>query len=380
MADYVRIFDTTLRDGEEAPGFGLTPAQKVALAHQLARLGLDVVEAGFPAASEDEFAAVQQVAHEVRGTLVAALAPPFEAEIDRVWDAIKHAEQARIHTFLPAAVVHQRSPLDRERAIARARTIVARARNLTDEVEFSPIDATRADWDYVCELFQAVIDVGATTVNIPDTCGLAEPDELAAMVVYVRDHVSNISRATISVHCHNDLGLAVANSLAAIKAGARQVHCCINGIGERAGNAALEEVVMALSVRHDRHDVEHHVNLDQLLPTSAMLQQFTGVSVQPNKAVVGQNAFARDKNGLHGAAMLDDARTYSLHAGRDALRRRLEDLGLLLNQDELNHAFAGYVSLTDYKREVTDEDLVQIAQSGRRAADGVFDAIGHVYR
>jgi 2-isopropylmalate synthase len=380
MAEYVTIFDTTLRDGEEAPGFGLAPDQKLAIAHQLARLGVDVVEAGFPAASEEEFATVQRIAREVRGPVIAALGPPLEAEIDRVWEAIKDAERPRLHTFLTAADVHQQGALQRERAKARAVAMVARARNLTDQVEFSPIDATRSDWAYVSELFESVIDVGATTVNIPDTCGFVQPDELAAMVAYIREHVANIERATLSVHCHNDLGLAVANSLAAVKAGARQVHCCVNGIGERAGNAALEELVMALSVRRDQHGVEHGVNLDQLLPTSAMLQQFTGVTVQPNKAVVGLNAYARDKNGLHGDVMLDDARTYGIHSGRDALRQRLEELGLLLNQDELNHAFTGYLSLTDYQAEVSDEDLMRIAQNGRRAADGVFDAIGHVYR
>jgi 2-isopropylmalate synthase len=376
MADYVKIFDTTLRDGEEAPGFALTSQQKVAMAHQLARLGLDVVEAGFPAASEDEFKTVQQIAREIRGTTVAALAPPIEAEIDRVWDALKDAEHPRIHTFLTAAEVHERSAHGKDRAVA----MVRRARNLTDEVEFSPIDATRSDWAYVAELFEAVIGAGATTVNIPDTCGFAQPDELAAMVAYMQEHVQKVSQVTLSVHCHNDLGLAVANSLAAVKAGARQVHCCMNGIGERAGNAALEEVVMALSVRRDQHRVAHHVNLDQLLPTSALLQQFTGVTVQPNKAIVGGNVYLRDKNGLHGDAMVEDARTYGLHSGRDVLRKKLEDLGLLLNQDELDHAFAGFVQLTDYQSEVTDEDLVRIAETGRRKADGVFDAIGHVYR
>ncbi len=380
MAERVTIFDTTLRDGEEAPGFALTSQQKVEMAHQLARLGVDVLEAGFPAASEEEFTAARQVSREVRGTIIAALSPPIETEIDRVWEALEHAERARIHTFLSAADVHQRGALERQRARERAVAMVARARNLTNEVEFSPIDATRSDWAYVCELFEAVINAGATTVNIPDTCGFAQPDELASMVTYVCEHVPNIHRATLSVHCHNDLGLAVANSLAAIKAGARQVHCCVNGIGERAGNAALEEIVMALSVRHDQHAVEHGVNLDQLVPTSALLQRFTGVTVQPNKAVGGKNAFARDKNDLHGGLNQEDARAYGLRSGRDALRRRLEDLGLLLNQDELNHAFAGYVSLTDYQAEVSDEDLVRIAQTGKRKADGVFDAIGHVYR
>jgi 2-isopropylmalate synthase len=380
MSDYVKIFDTTLRDGEEAPGFALTSSQKLEMAQQLARLHLDVLEAGFPAASAEEFATMQRIAREVRGPIIAALAPPVEAEIDRVWEAISQAERPRIHTFLPAADVHQQGAIQRERAKLRARAVVARARKLTDEVEFSPIDATRSDWAYVAELFESAIGAGATTVNIPDTCGFAQPDELAAMVTYMLENVGNISQATLSVHCHNDLGLAVANSLAAIKAGARQVHCCMNGIGERAGNAALEEVVMALSVRSDQHGVEHGVNLDQLLPTSTMLQQFTGVTVQPNKAIVGSNAYARDKNGLHGKAMVDDARTYGLHSGRDTLRQRLSELGLLLTQDELNYAFAGYMSLTDYQGEVTDEDLVQIAQNGRRAADGVFDAIGHVYR
>jgi len=380
MTELIKIFDTTLRDGEEAPGFALTADQRLRLAVQLTRLGLDVVEAGFPAASEEEFATVQRLAREVRGTVIAALTPPVDAEIDRVWEALKDAESPRIHTFLTATDVHQQGVLQRERAKARAVAAVARARELTDNVEFSPIDATRSDWGYVSELFEAVIDAGATTVNIPDTCGLAQPDELASMVTYVRGHVANIERATLSVHCHNDLGLAVANSLSAIKAGARQVHCCVNGIGERAGNAALEEVVMALSVRRDQHGVDHRINLDQLLPTSTMLQQFTGVLVQPNKAIVGANAFARDKNGLHGDAMVEDARTYRVHSGRDTLRLRLEELGLLLNQDEMNHAFAGYMRLADTTEEVTDADLVRIAQNGRRAADGVFDAIVHVYR
>src|ERR1051326_6645347 len=380
MTEFVTIFDPTWRDGEEAPGFGLSPDQKLAMAHQFARLGVDVVEAGFPAASQEEFATVQRIAREVRGPVIAALAPPVDAEIDRVWEALRDAERPRIHTFLTAADVHQQGESHRERARARAVHTVARARNLTSEVEFSPIDATRSDWAFVSDLFEAVIAAGATIVNIPDTCGFAQPEELAAMVAYIREHVANIERAAISVHCHNDLGLAVANSLAAIKAGARQAHCCMNGIGERAGNAALEELVMALSVRHDQHAVDHRINLDQLLPTSAMLQQFTGVTVQPNKAIVGLNAYARDKNGLHGDAMVEDARTYRLHSGRDALRTRLEELGLLLNQDELNHAFAGYMRLTDYQADVSDEDLVRIAHNGRRAADGVFDAIGHVYR
>jgi 2-isopropylmalate synthase len=258
------------------------------------------------------------------------------------------------------------------------------------------MDATRSDWSYVAEVLEAVIEAGATTVNIADTVGFAQPDEFSMMIAYLREHVANIDRATLSVHCHNDLGLAVANSLAAIKAGARQVECCVDGIGERAGNAALEEVVMALTVRRDHHRVEHGIQLDQIVPTSNLLQQFTGVRVQPNKAVVGLNAFAHESS-WHQEGILKDASTYEImsaaaigaegsrlvlgkHSGRTALRTRLEELGLLLTGEELNHAFADFKRLAGDQKEVTDQDLVRIAQNGRRAADGVFDAIGHVYR
>jgi 2-isopropylmalate synthase len=399
MAEQVKIFDTTLRDGEQSPGFALSSPQKADMARQLARLGVDVVEAGFPAASPDDFAAVQRIAREVSGPIVAGLARAFAADIDQCWQAIRDAERPRIHTFLPSSDIHLEAQfnLQREQACARAVEMVARAKDYTADVEFSPMDATRSDWSYVCEVLEAVISAGATTVNIADTCGFAQPDEFAMMITYIREHVANIDRATLSVHCHDDLGLAVANSLAAIRAGARQVECCINGIGERAGNAALEEVVMALTVRRDQYRVEHGIHLDQLVATSNLLQQFTGVPVQPNKAVVGSNAFAHDQSGIRHDGMLEDARTYEImsaaaiaaegtrlalgkHSGRHALRQRLEDLGLLLTQDELNHAFAGFKILADYKKELTDEDLVRIAENGRRAADGVFDAIGHVYR
>jgi 2-isopropylmalate synthase len=398
MADYVKILDTTLRDGEQAPGFALTSPHKVLLAQQLARLGVDIIEAGLPAASADDFAAVRRIAREVKGPIIAALARANADDIDQCWDAIRDAEKPRIHTFLSASDIHLQSQfnLQREQAKARAVQVVARARSYTADVEFSAMDATRADWAYLAEVLGAVIDAGATTVNIADTCGFAQPDEFAALVGYVREHVSNIDRATLSVHCHNDLGVAIANSLAAIRAGARQVECCINGIGERAGNAALEELVMALTVRKDHHQVEHGVDIEQLVPTSAMLQQFTGVLVQPNKAIVGANAFAHETS-WHQDGMLKDARTYEImsatdvggggsrmvlgkHSGRTALRTRLEELGLLLTQEELHHAFIGFKTLADYQKEVTDEDLRRLAQNGRRAADGVFDAIGHVYR
>ena len=378
MTDYVKIFDTTLRDGEQSPGFALTSPQKVEMAHQLARLGVDVIEAGFPAASPDDFAAVERIAREVRGPVIAGLARAVAADIDQCWEAIKDAQRPRIHTFLSSSDIHLEAQfnLKREQAKTRALEMVRHARGYTPDVEFSPMDATRSDWSYVCEVLEAVIDAGATTVNIADTCGFAQPDEFGMMITYIREHVANIENATLSVHCHNDLGLAVANSLAAIRAGARQIECCVNGIGERAGNAALEELVMALTVRRDHHRVKHGINLEELVPTSALLQQFTGIAVQPNKAIVGLNAFAQ----ASAAIGADVAPMLGKHSGRRALRTRLEELGLLLTQDELNHAFAGFKSLADYKKEVTDEDLVLIAENGRRAADGVFDAIGHVYR
>jgi 2-isopropylmalate synthase len=391
MTDYVTFFDTTLRDGEQALGFALSSSQKVEMAMQLARLGVDVIEAGFPAASADDFAAVQRIAREVHGPAIAGLARAVAADVDQCWEAIKDAERPRIHTFLSSSDVHLESQfrLKRDEARARAVDMVARAKRYTQDVEFSPMDATRSDWAYVSELLEAVIDAGATTVNVPDTCGFVQPDELGRMIAYIREHVANIDRATISVHCHDDLGLAVANSLAAIKAGARQVECCVNGVGERAGNAALEELVMSLTVRRDHHRVDHGINIEELVRTSALLQQFTGILVQPNKAVVGANAF--------GPEGLEDAHTYEImsaaaigreqtplglgkHSGRHALRARLEELGLLLTQEELNHAFAGFKNLADDKKDLTDDDLVQIAYHGRRAADGVFDAIGHVYR
>src|SRR3984893_7417534 len=342
MADYVKFFDTTLRDGEQSPGFALTSPQKVEMAAQLARLGVDVIEAGFPAASPDDFAAVQRIAREVHGPIVAGLARAVAADIDQCWEAIRDADRPRIHTFLSSSATHlePQSALERAEARLRAAAMVARAKRYAPDVEFSPMDATRSDWAYVSELLEAVIEAGATTVNIPDTCGFAQPDELGSMITYLREHVANIDRATISVHCHDDLGLAVANSLAAIKAGARQVECCVNGVGERAGNAALEELVMSLTVRRDHHRVDHGINIEELVPTSALLQQFTGIPVRPNKAVVGANAFGLESS-LQQEGMLEDAHTYATmsaaaigtagtplvlgkHSGRHALRVRLE--------------------------------------------------------
>ncbi len=396
--NYVKIFDTTLRDGEQSPGFSLTSPQKLEIAKQLARLNVDVIEAGFPAASPDDFEAVRRIAREVHGPVVAGLARAVAADIDQCWEAVREAERPRIHTFLSSSDIHLESQfrLKRDEARARAVEMVQRAKGYTDDVEFSPMDATRSDWAYVCEVLEAVIGAGATTVNIADTCGYAQPDEFGMMITYIREHVPNIGQATISVHCHNDLGLAVANSLAAIKAGARQVEGCVNGIGERAGNTAIEELIMALTVRHDHHKVEHGINIAEIVPTSRLLQDFTGIGVQPNKAVVGANAFAHE-SGIHQDGMLKDARTYEImsanaigadgtklvmgkHSGRHALRVRLEQLGLLVSHDELNDAFARFKELADTKKEVSDEDLQHIVRTGQQHADGVMEAIGRVYQ
>ena len=399
-SNYVKIFDTTLRDGEQSPGFSLTSHQKVEIAKQLARLGVDIIEAGFPAASPDDFAAVQRIAREVRNgkTVVAGLARAVDSDIDQVAAAVKDAEFPRIHTFLSSSDIHLEAQfkLSRQQAMERAVVAVKRAKSYTDDVEFSPMDATRSDWAYVCEVLERVIEAGATTVSIADTVGFAQPDEFAMMITYIREHVYNIDRATISVHCHNDLGLAVANALAAVKAGARQVEGCINGIGERAGNAAIEEFVMALTVRKDHYQMEHGLNLSELVPTSQMLQEFTGIPVQPNKAVVGRNAFAHE-SGIHQDGMLKDARTYEImsasaigangttlvlgkHSGRHALRVRLEELGLILTQNELNDAFGHFKSLADTQKEVSDDDLRTLVKEHVSGGDHVMHAIGQVYR
>ncbi|MDQ3812140.1 MAG: 2-isopropylmalate synthase, partial [Chloroflexota bacterium] len=337
MDDYVKFFDTTLRDGEQSPGCSMTSAQKVQMAEQLARLGVDVIEAGFPAASPDDFAAVQRIARSVRGPVVAGLARAVAADIDQCWDAIRDAQRPRIHTFLSSSDIHLEAQfqLRRDEARARAVEMVRRAKGYTDDVEFSPMDATRSDWAYVSEVLEAVIAAGATTVNIADTCGFAQPDEFAMMITYIREHVANIDQATISVHCHNDLGLAVANSLAAIKAGARQVECCVNGIGERAGNAALEELALALSVRRDHYRVQHGIKLEEIVPSSELLQRFTGVAVQPNKAIVGANAFAHEA-GIHQDGMLKHKRTYEI---MDAATVGLSDSQLVLGKHSGRHAF-----------------------------------------
>ncbi|RLB00371.1 MAG: 2-isopropylmalate synthase, partial [Deltaproteobacteria bacterium] len=353
MSDRVVIFDTTLRDGEQSPGASMNAEEKLRVAKQLAKLKVDVIEAGFPISSEGEFEAVRAIAEEVKGPVICALARAEKADIDRAWQAIMAAERPRIHTFIATSDIHLRHKLrmSREEVLERLVDAVSYAKRYTDDVEFSPEDATRTDIDFLCQVVEAAIEAGATTVNIPDTVGYSVPGEFGRIIRTLKERVPNIEEATISVHCHNDLGLAVANSLAAIKNGARQVECTINGIGERAGNASLEEIVMILRVRKDLYPYFTGVKTDQIYPTSRLVSAVTGLTVQPNKAIVGANAFAHEA-GIHQDGVLKEKLTYEImtpetigiprshlvlgkHSGRHAFKERLKELGYELTKEEL---------------------------------------------
>ena len=381
MAGHVRIFDTTLRDGEQSPGFSLTSEQKLEFAKQLERLNVDIIEAGFPAASPDDFAAVQQIAREIKGRVVTGLARAVASDIDTLWEAVKVAENPRLHTFLSTSDIHleKQFRLTREQGKELAVEMVKRAKSYCSDVEFSPMDATRSDWDYLYEVIEAVIDAGATTINIADTVGYVMPDEFGELIAGVWGKVRNADKAIISVHCHDDLGMAVANSMAAIKAGARQVEGCINGIGERAGNASLEEIIMALRVRQDFFQgYETQIDATQLCPTSEMLAEFTGQGPQPNKAIIGKNAFAHE-SGIHQDGVLKDTTTYEImkpqdvgrlenklvmgkHSGRHALRVELAKIGYPVGTYDLLEAFRAFKNVADHKKEVLEEDLHAIME------------------
>jgi 2-isopropylmalate synthase len=381
MADRILIFDTTLRDGEQSPGYSMNTREKVELARQLARLGVDVLEAGFPIASEDDFEAVRAVAQAVRGgPIIAGLARARDQDIDRAWEALQHAERPRLHTFLATSEIHIKYKLRSTQAevLAAVAAAVKRAKRYTADVEFSPEDAHRTDQEYLCRVVEAAIAAGATTINIPDTVGYGLPWEFGARLRDLRERVPGLARVTLSAHCHDDLGLAVANSLEAIRAGARQVECTINGIGERAGNASLEELVMALRTRKDLLGLEVGIKTEELYRTSKLLQSITGIGVQPNKAIVGANAFAHEA-GIHQHGVLQQPLTYEImtpasvgvpqsrlvlgkHSGRHAFRKRLQDLGLELPEDDLNKAFLRFKALCDRKKEVFDEDLLALVE------------------
>lgn len=375
MSNKVYIFDTTLRDGEQSPGFSMNINEKLHFANQLMKLGVDIIEAGFPIASKGDFEAVQKIANTAKGVQIAGLARANFQDIDTAWDAIKNAENPRIHTFISSSDIHIEYQLKktREQVLEQAVEAVKRARKYTSNVEFSPMDATRSDREYLARMVEAVIKAGATTVNIPDTVGYTIPSEFYELIKYLREKVSGIENIIISVHCHNDLGLAVANSLAAIQAGARQVECTVNGIGERAGNTSMEEIVMAIKTRSNLFNVRTDIKTQQIVPTSKLLTHITGVTVQPNKAIVGANAFAHE-SGIHQDGVLKNAMTYEImrpedvgiskstlvlgkHSGRHAVIDRLKYLGYELAGEDLDRFFKYFKALADVKKEIFDEDL-----------------------
>jgi len=377
--DKVKVFDTTLRDGEQSPGCSMNTTEKKRMARQLEELGVDILEAGFPIASEGDFQAVREVATQAgKGLTVAALARAARADIERAAQALEPAHHARIHVFLATSDIHltHKLRIDRETALQQIGESVRLARSYVEDVEFSCEDATRSDRVYLCQCFQTAVEAGATTLNIPDTVGYTMPREYAEIIRDVRRAVGD--GPTLSVHCHDDLGLAVANSLAAVESGARQVECTINGIGERAGNAALEEIVMALRVRHDLVPLHTGVRAELLYPTSQLLSEIIGVGVQPNKAIVGRNAFAHEA-GIHQDGVLKLALTYEImtpqsvgvptnrlvlgkHSGKHALQRRYEELGYHLDAAQLKELYHRFTDLADRKKVVLDEDLVRLLQ------------------
>lgn len=387
MTEKIIVFDTTLRDGEQSPGFSMNIQEKVEFALQLKRLGVDIIEAGFPISSVGDFESVKAIAQKVEGPQICGLARAMEGDINRCWEAVQHSKRPRIHTFIATSQVHMEKKLKKSRKEVRdiAVKAVQLARSYTDNVEFSTEDAARTDREYICEVVEAAIDAGAKTINIPDTVGYSNPWEFGSLIEYIFEKVPNVNQAIISVHCHNDLGLATANSLAAIRKGARQVECTINGIGERAGNASLEEIVMNIKTRADFFGFHTDVNTEQIYPSSRMLTRFTGIGVQPNKAIVGANAFAHEA-GIHQDGVLKERTTYEImspesvgwtgnsmvlgkHSGRHAFVTRMKDLGFDLEGEALEKAFNTFKELCDAKKVVFDEDLMAIVDEQTREKD-----------
>ncbi|HVL80853.1 MAG TPA: 2-isopropylmalate synthase [Actinomycetota bacterium] len=385
--DRIFIFDTTLRDGEQSPGIALNAKEKLEIAEQLARLQVDVIEAGFPITSDGDFEAVKLIAENVKGPQIAALARTVDIDIDRAWEAIHDARDPRIHVFLSTSDIHRKYMLQasEEQIVAQAVEGVRRAKRYTPNVEFSPQDATRTDADFLCEVVQATIEAGATTINIPDTVGYTLPHEFEELIGYLYERVPALTEVVLSVHCHNDLGLAVANSLAAVRAGARQIEVAVNGIGERAGNCSLEEVVMAIRTRRELMWVDVEVNTREIARTSRMVSLLTGYPIQPNKAIVGANAFAHE-SGIHQHGVLQDRMTYEImdaaeigleggrivlgkHSGRHAFTAQLEAMGYQLAPEELKRAFERFKELADRKIQITDTDIEAIVADEMRTAD-----------
>lgn len=388
--DVIRIFDTTLRDGEQSPGATMTIEEKIQVAEQLVRLNVDIIEAGFPAASPGDLVAVKEIARRTRGVAVAGLARANTSDIDVAWEALREADRPVLHVFIATSEIHlkHKLKLDRKEALRQVESMVAYARNLAPTVEFSAEDATRSDWDYLCRVCEAAIKSGATTINIPDTVGYALPQEYKSLFLYLRERVPGIDEVVMSAHCHNDLGIGTANTLAAIEAGARQVEVTINGLGERAGNTAMEEVVMALYTRPEAFgNVSTRIRTQEILPTSQLVSQLTGIPVQPNKAVVGANAFAHEA-GIHQDGILKNRLTYEImtpqsvgwsdtklvlgkHSGRHGLDARLRQLGHKLGAEELKIAYRRFVVMADQRKHITDSDLLYIVESGKETPAAV---------
>src|SRR6266702_4591743 len=386
----IRIFDTTLRDGEQSPGATMTTEEKLQVAEQLVRLNVDIIEAGFPAASPGDLEAVKEIARRNRGAAIAGLARANKGDIDAAWEGVREAEQPVIHVFLATSDIHlkYKLKLSPEEALQQVKTMVAYARNLCPTIEFSAEDATRSDWDYLCRVFEAAIQSGATTINVPGTVGYTMPHEYEMLFRYLRERVPGMEDVAMSAHCHNDLGMATANTLAAIKAGARQVEVTVNGIGERAGNTAMEEVVMALRTRPETFGrVDTRIKADELLATSQLVSRLTSIPVQPNKAVVGANAFAHEA-GIHQDGMLKNRLTYEImtpqsvgwtdtklvlgkHSGRHGLDARLRQMGFRLSAQELQVAYRSFVEIADRKKHITDADLNYIVEVGKETPSAV---------
>ena len=375
MADRVYVFDTTLRDGEQSPGATMNLDEKIRMARQLETLGVDVIEAGFPIASQGDFEAVQAISKAVDNVQVAGLCRAVVGDIDRCWDAIKEAKNPRIHTFLATSEIHMKHKLGKtaDEVIVMIEKAVKHAKQYTDNVEFSAEDASRSDWDFLVKVTEVAIAAGATVVNIPDTVGYTQPFEYYDMIKYLKDNVKNVDEAIISVHCHNDLGSAVANTLAAVKAGARQVECTVLGIGERAGNAALEDLIMAINTRKELYDVETNIKTEQIFPSCRRLSQIIGMPIPPNKAIVGANAFAHE-SGIHQDGVIKNRLTYEImtpdsigrtsndivigkHSGSHAVKKKAEELGYTLEEEQIQVLFKAVKDLADKKEQVFDEDV-----------------------
>jgi 2-isopropylmalate synthase len=388
--DRVLIFDTTLRDGEQSPGISLNSREKLEIAEQLAKLGVDIIEAGFPITSPGDFEAVKAISGKVRGPVIAALARALDKDIDRAWEAISQAERPRIHTFINTSDVQIKHQLHKtkDEVLAMTTAAVKRAKSYCEDVEFSAMDASRSNLDFLCKIFAAAVQAGATTINIPDTVGFALPEEFGALVHNVINNVPGMEDVVVSVHCHNDLGLAVANSIEAVRSGARQVECAVNGLGERAGNTSLEEVVMILDMKQDTIGPKTGLKTTEIVRTSRLVSRLTGYNVQPNKAIVGANAFAHE-SGIHQDGVLKERTTFEIldpkqvgwttsrivlgkTSGRHGFKQRLEDLGYELSEEDLNSAFERFKVLADKKNEITDDDLEAILAEDIRTASAVY--------